>query len=108
MLYITLCTSEPRSQLVQKLGFEMEDRGTIIRLPPGKWIFLSFREFRLALGSTQLPIQWVTGLKQPESQAALLTASAVFRNEWRHISTPSYAFMECIGATVPSTLYATN
>jgi hypothetical protein len=55
-------------------GYRLDDRGVGVRVPVGSRIFSSSTSSRLALGSTQPPIQWVTGavspgIKRPGSEA---------------------------------------
>jgi hypothetical protein len=49
---------------------------------------------RLALGSSQPPIQWVPGVKRPEREADQSPATtAEVKKMWIYTSTPPYAFM---------------
>jgi len=62
------------------------------------FIFLNYLEFatasRPALGSTQLPIQWVPGLKRLGRKADHSSpSSAEVKNEWIYASTPQYVLM---------------
>jgi len=50
--------------------------------------------FRLALGPIQPPLQWVSGIKRPESEADHLPPSSTeIKNAWSYISTRPYVFM---------------
>jgi hypothetical protein len=65
----------------------------------GLGIFLFTTASRTALGSTQPPIQWVTGslsleVKRPGSEAEHSPpSSAEVKNEWSYTSTRQYVFM---------------
>jgi hypothetical protein len=43
------------------------------------------------------------GVKRPEREAEAVTPLNVEVNEWSYISTPPYAFMACVGVTIPFT-----
>jgi hypothetical protein len=67
---------------------------------PGRgWEFFSSSESRQALGPTQPPIQWVTGVsplgvKRPGRETDHSPpSSAEVNNSWSCTSTPQYAFM---------------
>jgi hypothetical protein len=58
---------------------------------------------RLALGPTQLPIQWVLGALSPGAEWPghkadhSLPSSAKFKNTWTYTSIPSYVFkVQCL------------
>jgi len=49
---------------------------------------------RPAMGPTQPPIQWITGVKRPRREANHSPhSSAEVKNAWGYTSTPQYAFM---------------
>jgi hypothetical protein len=65
----------------------------------GLGIFLFTTASRMALGPTQPPIQWVTGvlslrIKRPGRETDHSPpSSAEVKNEWSYTSTPQYVFM---------------
>jgi hypothetical protein len=73
-------------------GYGLDDRGVGVRVPVGSRIFST--SSRPTLGSTQPPIQWVSGVKRPGREADHSPpASAEVKKMWIYISTPPYAFM---------------
>jgi hypothetical protein len=82
------------------LGYGLDDRGSRFRFPAGGLgIFLFATVFRMAMGPTQPPIQWVAGalslgvkrLRREAGHSPL--SSAEVKNAWSYISTPQYVFM---------------
>jgi hypothetical protein len=78
---------------VYRLGYGMNDRSSV----PGRFndrIFLFAIAFRLALGPTQPPLQWVPGAITPVIKRSVLEAdnspasSAEVKSVWSYISTP--------------------
>jgi hypothetical protein len=76
------------------LGYRLDDWGSRVRFPAGAGIFLFTTASRMALGSTQPPIQWVPGalsleVKRPGHEADHSPpSSAEVKNAWSYISTP--------------------
>jgi hypothetical protein len=79
-------------------GYGLDDQGVGVRVPVGSRIFFS-KSSRLALGSTQPPIQWVPGalspgVKRPGREADHSPpTSAEVKKMWIYTSTPPYTFM---------------
>jgi hypothetical protein len=86
-------------------GDELDDRGVGVRVPVGSRIFS--KSSRLALRSTQPPVQWVPGalspgVKRPGREADHSPpTSAEVKKTWIYTSTPPYAFT---ATTLPFTL----
>jgi hypothetical protein len=77
-------------------SYGLDDQEVRVRVPVGLRIFSASRS---ALGSTQLPIQWLPGVlspgvKRPGREADHSPpASAEVKKMWIYISTPPYTFM---------------
>jgi hypothetical protein len=78
------------SAVVITTGYGLDDRGVGVRVPVVS---------RLALGSTQRPIQWVPGAPSPWAKRPgrevdhSPPTSAEVKKMWIYTSTPPYAFM---------------
>jgi hypothetical protein len=59
----------------------------------GKENFLCFTAFRLVLGPTKLPIQWVPGVKLPVCEADHSSTSSKIKEWWSYTPIPPYVFM---------------
>jgi hypothetical protein len=93
------CLTEKKSRdssVGIETGYGLDGGGIRVRVPVRSRIF---SKSRLALGSTQPPIQWVPGslspgVKRPGREADHSPpASAEVKKMWICISTPPYAFM---------------
>jgi hypothetical protein len=79
-------------------GYRLDDQGIRVRVPGGKNFHFSMSS-RLALGPTQLPIQWVPralspGVKRPGREADLSPpTSTEVKKTWVCTSTAPYVFM---------------
>jgi hypothetical protein len=88
---------EPDSVLGIATGYGLDDRGVEVQV--GWRIFLFSTSSRSDLGSTQPPIQWLTGalppgVKRPGREADHSPpASAEVKKMWIYTSTLPYAFM---------------
>jgi hypothetical protein len=82
-----------------ELGYGLDDRGSRVRFLAGLGIFLFTTASRMALRSTQPPIQWVPGalsmgVKWPGGEADHSPpSSAEVKSAWNYTSTPPYVFM---------------
>jgi hypothetical protein len=56
-----------------------------VRFSAGLWLFLIATAFILSLGPTQLPIQWVLGVKRPEFEGHHSRPSGVYAKTHRAI-----------------------
>jgi hypothetical protein len=79
-----------------ELGYGLDDRGFESR--QRQRIFLFTTVPRLALVTTQPPIQWVPGAslgiaRRGREADRLHPSSAKVKNEWSYTSVPQYAFM---------------
>jgi hypothetical protein len=88
-LRLATAASLRRCRSAYRLGYGLDDRGSI----PGRGndgiYFSSPPSFRPALGLTHSPIQWVPGIKRPGREADHSPLSSVeIRNVLRYTSTP--------------------
>jgi hypothetical protein len=90
------CTTTIKDRVSIALGYGLDDWGSTVRFLAGAWNFLFTTVSRIALGSTQHPIQWVPGalslgVKQLGCEADHSPPSSA---EVRAIpALPKYAFM---------------
>jgi hypothetical protein len=91
------------------LDYGLDDQG--FESWQGLGIFLFTAMFRLALGLTQAPIQWVAGalslgVKQLGHEADHSPpSSAEVKNEWCYTSTPQYTYMAWCSVKAQGQLY---
>jgi hypothetical protein len=65
--------------------------------------FLFSRTLGLALGPTQIPIQWAAeALSKGHKPDHPSSSSADVKNEWSDTSAPPYAVMACTETALPS------
>jgi hypothetical protein len=81
------------AQSVQRLGYELDDRGSILHM--GQKIFLFFIVSRLALGPNKPSTQWVPRDLTPEEKRHGREAhhSPPSNSEGKNTSVPPYTFV---------------
>jgi hypothetical protein len=81
-------------------GYGLGDRGVGVKSPGRVKNFLFYTSSTLAVGPTELPIQWVSralspGVKRPGREPDHSPpTNAKIKKTWIYTSTPSYVFME--------------
>jgi hypothetical protein len=84
------CIESRESSVGIATGYGLDDQGVWVRVP----VFYFSMSSRLALGSTQPPIQWVPGVKRPLLEAGHSPpTSAEVKKMWMYTCMPPYAFM---------------
>jgi hypothetical protein len=113
----TLCTMKARrdcpfvacSSVSIVLGYGLDDRVSKSRRRLGIFLFITVS--RTALGYTQPPIQWVTGVlslgvKRPGREGDHSPpSSAEVKNAWSYTPTPQYTFMAWCSVKAQRQLY---
>jgi hypothetical protein len=86
---VYLCYQEsPDCSVGIALGYGLDDRGSRVLFPAGAGNLSLHHWFRMGLGPTQPPIQWVPGERPGRKVDHSLPSSAEVKNAWSYTSTP--------------------